>query len=312
MKTERSYSAQVLGIQACSQQSVSFVISADYRSERLNGLCSDLLAWIDQVGLQAEIVLVSRGEHPETWDSMKRFVQAEPERVRAIKCCYGQSARMALGHGERSSRCDLVLAMDSDQGVTLNDVRRVLSSFSARFQVIVGNLFSGRGALSKRFKERARGFFGRDSWDRVGIWGYRRSFLPNGLMHGGAYRVMFSPGSEIRNHCGEIDLQARESFAGLGLRASDLLDRRSFTSSETLLRILPSSGGGGFLLVASGFVALLWGASQQSGVLASGCEAAGALMVLIGIAACARRSLGGVIGEGRQMSAAGSTSSYQV
>ena len=275
MKTERNHPVRDSGLNLSSRQSVSFVISADHRAQMLHALCSDILDWVDQVGLQAEIVLVSRGNHSKTWDTMKHFVKTEANRVRASKCHHGQSARVALGHGERSSRGDLVLAMDSDVGVSLHDVRRVLSSFSARFQVIVGRLSPANSSISKRFKKMTRGFFGKDSWDRVGIWGYRRAFIPHCLIRGDVYRLMHSPASGMEKYCGEIDLQTCEHVTGLSLEMADLLDARSSTEGETALQLIPSSGGGRLLFLLAGLVVLLWGESKEADMLAASCEAIG-------------------------------------
>jgi len=170
----------------------------------------------------------------------------------------------------------------------------VLSNFETRFQVIIGKLSSGNFSITRFLKRSARGFFGRDSWDQVGIWGYRRSFAPQGLIEGDFYRSIVARDAAIAEKCGVIDLEACEHLTGLALGVSDF---RSYSKGERLFCFFPSSGGAGLLFVLAGLTIFLWGASQPGGAFASICEAMGSLVMLAGIIGCARRSQEGVIGE---------------
>lgn len=257
----------------------------------------------------AEVILVARGEQPSAWREMKALVKRDALRVKAIKSASSRNIREAIGHGERSAKGALVVALDSDSGVQLNDIRRMLSGFDSRFQVIIGRLSPCRTFLGRRLTSFSRVFFGKDSWDSVGIWGYRRSFLPKGLMYGDAYRTIASPNSNYLKYMGEVDLFAKEHPFGVGLELSEILNLRAMKSRGGEM-LVPKSGGACFLWILGGMAVLLYGATLSEEIPARVVGLIGVLGMAAGIVASACRTLRKPVQQGTPIGDRGLATAY--
>ena len=119
-------------------QSLSIVIPAYNEAQRLPASLKRVFAWLDEVGADAEVLVVDDGSRDATLQVARDLAGAEPRlRVFGLERNRGKGA--AVRRGVEEAQRDWVLFSDADLSTPIEEVLRLAAAIEAGHEVAIGS-----------------------------------------------------------------------------------------------------------------------------------------------------------------------------
>ncbi|MFQ5809654.1 MAG: glycosyltransferase family 2 protein, partial [Armatimonadota bacterium] len=117
--------------------SLSVVVPVFNEEDNLVPLHEEITAALDELGRDAEIVLVDDGSADGSLEILRRLQESDPRvRVVVLRRNFGQTAAMAAGF--HSARGELVIVMDADLQNDPADIGALLAKHDEGYDVVSG------------------------------------------------------------------------------------------------------------------------------------------------------------------------------
>ncbi len=124
---------------------LSIVIPAYNEAENLKkGVLDQVVKYLDQSGLEYEVIVVDDGSADATVDIVKKYLIKE-KRFKLIQNSHGGKA-MAVMTGMEKAKGEIVLFTDMDQATPINQLEKFLPKFEEGYDIVIGSRSGRKGA----------------------------------------------------------------------------------------------------------------------------------------------------------------------
>lgn len=119
-------------------QSLSIVIPAYNEAQRLPTSLKRVFTWLDEVGANAEVLVVDDGSQDATLQVARDLAGAEP-RLRVFGLQRNRGKGAAVRRGVEEAQRDWVLFSDADLSTPIEEVLRLAAAIEAGHEVAIGS-----------------------------------------------------------------------------------------------------------------------------------------------------------------------------
>jgi glycosyltransferase involved in cell wall biosynthesis len=129
---------------------LSVVIPLLDEEESIGPLRSSLIAVLDALGKEYEIIFVDDGSEDGTFGTLKSLHEQDPEHIRVIQFRRNFGKTAALTAGFRQARGEVVITMDADLQDDPQEIPGLLEKLSDDYDLVVAWRHERQDPLSKR------------------------------------------------------------------------------------------------------------------------------------------------------------------
>src|SRR6202453_4042168 len=142
-----------------SEMTYSIVISAYNESARLGATLERVLAYVQQQGWDAEVIVVNDGSRDNTAEIVREFAKKNPI-LRLVENPGNRGKGYSVRHGILSSRGDIVLFSDADLSSPIEEMPKLLQVLDAGADIAIGSRWL-RAEMQTQRQSLLRQLFGR-------------------------------------------------------------------------------------------------------------------------------------------------------
>ena len=116
----------------------SIVIPAYNEGERLGATLEKVLAYVNQRGWDAEVIVVNDGSRDNTAELVRAYAERDP-RLRLAENHGNRGKGYSVRHGMLQARGDVVVFSDADLSSPIEEMPKLLEALAAGADIAIGS-----------------------------------------------------------------------------------------------------------------------------------------------------------------------------